>query len=66
MKMRADLAETTERISRKQPVLQPPALRLWKQLTPQQQKHLAKHWAQLLRRVQLSPELNKEVRDVEN
>ena len=65
MKVQADLTAREMRAG-KQPVLCIPALRLWKQMTRQQQKQLAKCWAQLLRRAQLSLEGGEERQDVED
>jgi hypothetical protein len=65
MKVRAHLTETGM-VSGKQLIHPIPALELWKQLTNQQQKNLAKNWAQLVRRMQHSLETNREVQNVED
>ena len=65
MNLQVDPAET-ERISVKQPMAQLPALRQWKHLPHQQQNHLAKLWAQLLKRMLLSLKTTAEVQDVKD
>jgi Tfp pilus assembly protein PilV len=65
MNVQEQLAET-EVISGKHPLLNMRIFTLWEQMSPQQQKHLAQLWAQLLRQMQLRPDREKGVQNVED
>jgi Tfp pilus assembly protein PilV len=65
MNVQEQLAET-EVISGKHPLLNMRIFTLWEQMSPQQQKHLAQLWAQLLRLMQLRPDREEGVQHVED